>query len=95
MADTASQQSEPQGERRAALERFLASTSGASAVEIVGLAPLRREFGGAGPALVHVGLQIRCVDRKAGRTAVHHASERRAVTFAEARDREHAAEGIA
>ena len=41
MADTASPQSEPQMERRAGLARFLAVASGARAVEITGLAPLR------------------------------------------------------
>jgi aminoglycoside phosphotransferase (APT) family kinase protein len=41
MADTAPPQSEPRPERRAALASFLAAASGASAVEIIGLAPLR------------------------------------------------------
>src|SRR6516225_8271289 len=41
MADTASPQSDPRRERRAALGRFLAAASRASTVEIIELAPLR------------------------------------------------------
>jgi aminoglycoside phosphotransferase (APT) family kinase protein len=41
MAGTASPQSDPQPERRAVLARFLAAASGASTVEITGLAPLK------------------------------------------------------
>jgi aminoglycoside phosphotransferase (APT) family kinase protein len=41
MAGTASPQSDPQPERRAGLARFLAAASGASTVEVTGLAPLK------------------------------------------------------
>src|ERR1019366_7871206 len=60
----------------------------------VGFAPLSGEWRSAWAAPLHIRLQIRLAQGEPRRTAVDHAAQCRAVTFAEARDREYPAERI-
>src|SRR5262249_56801085 len=58
------------------------------------LAPLGREAGLPGPALVEIGLDVAHVERNARRAAVDHAADRGPVALAERGDAEQMAERI-
>ena len=62
---------------------------------LVRLAPLGGVAAPAGPAPVEVGLNVGLGEGEAGRAAVHHAPDRRAVALAERGHREMGPEGVA
>ena len=61
----------------------------------IGFVALGDELGGAGAAAVQVGLDVGFAQAHAGRAAVDHAADGRAVGFTEVGDREEVSEGVA
>ena len=64
-------------------------------LHLVGLLPLGDELAAAGAAPVQLGLDVGLRQRQAGRAAVDHAADGRAMGFTEIRDGKQSAEGVA